>query len=281
MCTIMDQSSSAFDFAASFTRLLRDYPDATTNRKKFVALLKDFFPGQKKETNLLSSLYDLQIVAEIKSAAKLDRSFVHRFEKRLRDDYGIDQHDAAWAVATWCGCYGKAIIGKHCDFAGGSSGSSTGEKTPDSNETPARAVVAGNKKNYAEIISTFLGNTPPVYKVCFITGLILIGTLWIYMINNNRNNMGLAMLSCLAPVIAVSEFHTWAGIGGLVLNGVAVAHTISLIWILILFFTDRPSDRPPIVFVDWVWVFCTGIIAVVLLWVLLKDNSKKDDRRHR
>ena len=276
-------------FAADFTRLLRDYPDVVSDRKKFAGLLKDFFPKQKKENNLLSSLYDLQIVAEIGSASNIDRLFASRFEKRLQDEYGVTPHDAAWAVETWCECYGKGILGKPCDIV---DASSTGEKAPESFETPARPVAKGNvnlnranayvllREKTIRFVSTVVGKTQPVYIVCFITGLILIGALWIYAINH-KNEMGFAMLSGLAPVIALVEFHSLPGIGALILNGIAVVHSISLIWILILFFTDRPSNRTAIVFIDWIWVFCTGIILIILLWILFKGGNKKDDERHR
>ena len=107
----MDQSSPGFgfaphsnnvnssQFAASFAQMLRDYPDALLDRKRFIGLLKDLFPQQKKEVNLLSSLYDMGIVAEIESTGGIDNVFAHRFKKRLQDEHGVAEDNAKWAAS--------------------------------------------------------------------------------------------------------------------------------------------------------------------------------------
>ena len=57
-------------------------------------------------------LYKLGIVTAIQSAENIDIFFAGRFEKNLRENEGTDADHAKWAVAVWCECYGKEILGK-------------------------------------------------------------------------------------------------------------------------------------------------------------------------
>ena len=151
----MDQSSPNFgfagqsnnadssQFAARFAQMLRDYPDALADRKRFIGLLKDLFPQQKKEVNLLSLLYDFGITAEIESTGGIDNVFTHRFKKRLQDEYGVTEDDAKWAVAAWCGCYGGNILGNPCGIA---DASPIREKSAAALSQRSPAKVEGTKK---------------------------------------------------------------------------------------------------------------------------------------
>ena len=60
-------------FEDSFADLLRQYPDAVNEKKKFVGLMKDFFPGQQMQVNLINTTLDLGIVDElVKTALETD-----------------------------------------------------------------------------------------------------------------------------------------------------------------------------------------------------------------
>ncbi|MDR0616603.1 MAG: ankyrin repeat domain-containing protein [Synergistaceae bacterium] len=113
-------------FEENFTRLLADYPNFADNPKQFIGLLRDVFPTQRKEANLISFLYEAGIAREIKSAAVLDDIFASRFAKRVEDEYGVSRDSAKWAVSVWCVCYGGEIIGKQC----GVTLSASGQKRP-------------------------------------------------------------------------------------------------------------------------------------------------------
>ena len=170
----MDQSSPGFgftpnnmnssQFAARFAQMLRDYPDALPDRKRFIGLLKDLFPQQKKEINLLSFLYDLGITAEIESAGDIDNAFAHRFKKRLQDEYGVTDDDAKWAVATWCECYGKEVLSKR-----------RRSSTPEFTNTTNKKIQHGYKG------IRFLS--------CFLAGLILIGVFFVYRTVANKESV--------------------------------------------------------------------------------------------
>jgi len=95
-----------------FTHLLKNHADLLMDRKKFAGLLRDILPGMTLQTNLLLNLFDINIHIEIKKTRQINNNFVYRFVKRLCDDYGVSKRNASWAVATWCYCYGEAVLGK-------------------------------------------------------------------------------------------------------------------------------------------------------------------------
>lgn len=103
-------------FQTEFTQLLTNYRDAVAVRSRFSGLVKDYFPGQQKEINLLLMAYDLGLASEIETAGMINHAFAYRFVKRLTDEYGVSRVNADWAVAMWCVCYGKEILKKPCEI---------------------------------------------------------------------------------------------------------------------------------------------------------------------
>jgi hypothetical protein len=103
-------------FNERFIEILKNYPDVITNRKKFVGLLRDFFPLPKdtKRTRLLTNLHELGIAEEIEKADTLNDRFAYRYIKRLVEEYGVDDQNAAWGVRAWCVCYGEGVLGLPC-----------------------------------------------------------------------------------------------------------------------------------------------------------------------
>lgn len=99
------------DIREKFTRILNDYPDALSNRRVLLGLLRDLSPGKNLQTNLLLNLYDLDFHGEIGKAAIIDNVLVYRFTKRLCDEYGVSRKNSEWAVLTWCLCYGESLLG--------------------------------------------------------------------------------------------------------------------------------------------------------------------------
>ena len=98
-----------------FTQMLTKYPDILADKSRFLALLKDCFPSLPMQVNLINSAYKLGIADGLASAAQADNVFAFRFAKRLTDEYGIDTHNAEWAVALWCVCYGQRVLRKPCE----------------------------------------------------------------------------------------------------------------------------------------------------------------------
>ena len=102
-------------FEDSFYDLLRQYPSAVGNKKQFVGLMKDFFPGQQMQVNLMSIAYELGIANDIAKAPEISSPFAFKFVKQLVDEYGVSRINADWAVSVWCVCYGQRTLGKACE----------------------------------------------------------------------------------------------------------------------------------------------------------------------
>jgi hypothetical protein len=99
-------------FEQEFERLLSGYRDAIDQRARFSGLVKDFFPGQQMQINLILSAYDLGIAKDIQAAAQINNAFAYRFVKRLMEEYGISRVNADWVISIWCVCYGQHILKK-------------------------------------------------------------------------------------------------------------------------------------------------------------------------
>lgn len=100
---------------AEFERLLKNYSDAIGTRSRFSGLVKDFFPGQQMQVNLILSAYDLGIAQELENVKSINNAFAYRFVKRLIDEYGISRLNADWVISVWCVCYGQNVLGKSCE----------------------------------------------------------------------------------------------------------------------------------------------------------------------
>ena len=87
-------------------RIIRDYPDALSERKKLQALFLDFFPQDRLKRNTLLMVYDDGIVNEMKGLAQMDRMVMHRFVKSVEQGYGIRSKNAESAVLTWAQAMG-------------------------------------------------------------------------------------------------------------------------------------------------------------------------------
>lgn len=99
-----------------FEQLLRKYTDAIDNRSRLVGLIKDYFPGQQMQINLLLMAYDLGITKDIANTSTVNNAFAFRYVKRLMEEYGISRSKADWVVSVWCVCYGQRILGKPCEI---------------------------------------------------------------------------------------------------------------------------------------------------------------------
>lgn len=103
-------------FQNSFEQLLKDYPDAVSDKRRFTGLLKDYFPAQQMQVNLINTVQTLGIVQDIQSASQINNAFAYRYVKRMVDEFGVSRLNADWAVSIWCVCYGQNILKKQCDI---------------------------------------------------------------------------------------------------------------------------------------------------------------------
>ena len=97
--------------------MLEKYQASLDDRKKFTALVKDLFPDQAKNVNLLLMAYNMGIAQDIQSASHINNAFAFRYVKQLMDDFGMSRVNADWIVSVWCSCYGRKVLGKVCDIS--------------------------------------------------------------------------------------------------------------------------------------------------------------------
>ena len=97
--------------------MLRKHQASLDDRKKFTALVKDLFPDQAKNVNLLLMAYNMGIAQDIQTASYINNTFAFRYVKQLMDDFGISRVNADWIVSVWCACYGGEVLGKACDIS--------------------------------------------------------------------------------------------------------------------------------------------------------------------
>lgn len=74
-------------FEDGFFDLLRQYPTAVSDKKRFNGLMKDYFPGQQMQVNLLKCAYEIGIAEDILKTTQISNAFAFRFVKRLVEEY--------------------------------------------------------------------------------------------------------------------------------------------------------------------------------------------------
>lgn len=165
-------------FEQDFEEMLRNHQASLDDRKKFTALVKDLFPDQAKNVNLLLMAYNMGIAQDIQTASHINNTFAFRYVKQLMDDFGMSRVNADWIVSVWCSCYGAKVLGKACDISVQKQGSgpaiqgeqsSSGKAYGDlftyerSHKGKGLAVTGfqGNK-NQTIIFQNKSGNTPVV-----------------------------------------------------------------------------------------------------------------------
>lgn len=104
-------------FEQDFEAMLREYETSLDDKKRFTALVKDLFPDQVKNVNLLLMAYNMGIAQDIQSVPRINNTFAFRYVKRLMEDYGLSRVNADWIVSVWCSCYGNKVLGKICDIS--------------------------------------------------------------------------------------------------------------------------------------------------------------------
>lgn len=89
--------------------LVKDYPDALSDRKRLQALLLDFFPQDRRRRNLLMIAYDDGIVGELRGLAQIDKMTLHRFIRSIELGYDIRTRSAEAAVLAWVNALGLSM----------------------------------------------------------------------------------------------------------------------------------------------------------------------------
>lgn len=89
--------------------IVRDYPDALSDRKRLQALLLDFFPQDRRKRNLLMIVLDEGIVDEMRGISRIDKMTLHRFVRSVETGYDIRTKSAEAAVMAWAKALGLSM----------------------------------------------------------------------------------------------------------------------------------------------------------------------------
>lgn len=90
-------------------KIIQDYPEALSERKKLQALFSDFFPQDRLKRNTLLMVYDDGVVSEMRGLTEMDQMMMHRFVKSVEQGYGIRTRNAQEAVFTWAQALGVSM----------------------------------------------------------------------------------------------------------------------------------------------------------------------------
>lgn len=90
-------------------RIIKDYPDALSDRKKLQALFADFFPEDRLKRNILLMVFDDGAVEKMRELTRLDRMELHRFVRSIGQGYGVADEKAETAVLTWARALGVSL----------------------------------------------------------------------------------------------------------------------------------------------------------------------------
>lgn len=95
---------------------LKEHSEVLLDRHRVSGLLKDLFPGHRREVNILLQIYDLGIVEELKKQKEVDPIFLQRFTTKVVNEYGTAEKLAESMVLLWCYCFGQGLCQIKCDL---------------------------------------------------------------------------------------------------------------------------------------------------------------------
>ncbi len=91
-------------------QIIVSFPDAQTDRQKLQGLLRDMYPKEKRDVNVLLSVMDAGIPEELQRVNVLDSVQLHRLTKKIEDECGFSEAVAADALSTWATALGKETV---------------------------------------------------------------------------------------------------------------------------------------------------------------------------
>lgn len=82
-------------------KLLAEYPDAMKDKKRFRALLYDYFPLKRREANALYMAYEIGIPENMRQTAVVSSADIIRYERQLEYNYGLDEELILQIIELW------------------------------------------------------------------------------------------------------------------------------------------------------------------------------------
>ena len=89
--------------------LLERYPHCFTTKNQLAALLRDFYPKEKKDINLILTVYDSGIASRLSGIRNIDSQMMMIFVKQLADEYCLQEQYAVYGIEMWAKAYNLSL----------------------------------------------------------------------------------------------------------------------------------------------------------------------------
>jgi hypothetical protein len=153
------------------------------------------------------------------------------------------------------------------DLGVSSDGAATADSEVEFVEDSARSGFIESPE-IIEVESSVYGDRY-VYNGCFATGIILIMMFFIWGSDvRYRVHWFWYVLNFFAPAVSGVQL-TAGGILGPVSLLLTIAHSVLVVWVLVLLFKDNEPWQRPVVIVDRIWGFCSFSALAVAIFVLI------------
>lgn len=89
--------------------ILDQYPQCLESRAKLSAILRDLYPNERREINIVLDIYECGIADKIKQLKNIDALQVQAFCRQLEVEYALPAQYALRGLALWLEAYNVAI----------------------------------------------------------------------------------------------------------------------------------------------------------------------------
>ena len=82
-------------------KIISDYPNTLNSRSQLSGIIKDLYPEENRDRNIVLAIYDLGIPMEMKNKTKIEDAKYRQLVKRIVDNYAIRESDAIDGLNMW------------------------------------------------------------------------------------------------------------------------------------------------------------------------------------
>lgn len=90
----------------NLSELIKESEKYMGSSTKLREALRERYPDQRKEINMLMNVYEAGILEQIKGINNPSGVEMNRFAEMLEEEYGLEKSNSVWAVKTWARAYG-------------------------------------------------------------------------------------------------------------------------------------------------------------------------------
>ena len=99
-------------FKADVASIILKHKEVFSKSPSIKRLLWDYFPGKKREINVLMVLANYGMLEDMRLERTLGSVFISKYVTRIVNEYGIEKNFAMEMALVWCHGYGEVLLGK-------------------------------------------------------------------------------------------------------------------------------------------------------------------------